>query len=94
MPNWNKVLNFAPFYHAVDMTIAMKAQRVAQLIRAKFPRQLNEDDVETLDEDLLWIVEMFENLAEETLVSPDRFDDVMAALYDWADFTRVWVVTR
>jgi hypothetical protein len=93
MPTWDATLSFKDFYHDDELSIAEKAETASKTIIAKFASRLDSDK-DNFDEDLDGIAADFQSISAYNKVETKHFDNIMSALYDWADWNRVWIETR
>jgi len=93
MPTWDATLSLKDFYHDDELSIAEKAEKVSNVIRAKFANVLD-NDKDNFDEDLDSLAADFRRISAHDRVTANHFDNIMSDLYDWADWNRVWIETR
>ena len=81
MPTWKYKLQLADVWRNDDLTFIERRDEVVR--RIKDSQFWDEDDTELYD--------IVDELADTD--TPDYFDQVWDAFYDWADAERVWVAT-
>lgn len=81
MTHWAMTLDVSDVFHSTDLSTADKAQRIAARILTHRWAHINGVVADLADE-----------LAEQT--DPENFDVIWNAIYDEADYDRVWVKTR